>query len=79
MVFTLLAQQLLGGELYRAYDIILNYAIENDKFISFDANYRGVLITDDQDFIIKCSQYIQIADIVKLSEKELCLITGKMI
>lgn len=68
------ATAFLGEELNRAYYTILVYAVANNKFISFDANYRDPLIGDEQDFITKCNQYMQVAEIVKLSEEELYLI-----
>lgn len=52
------ATAFLGEELNRAYDTILVYAVANNKFISFDANYRDPLIVDEQDFITKCNQYM---------------------
>ncbi len=72
------ATAFLGGELGKAYDELINYAIKNNKHIIFDPNYRKDLFDDKKDlFIEKSKKYISKADIVKLSDEEACLISGE--
>lgn len=71
------ATAFLGGSLEHSYNTTLEYAINNDKFISFDPNYREDLFKDNKtDFIKKALQYIKVSNLIKLSEQELYLITG---
>ncbi|UYP01366.1 carbohydrate kinase [Oceanotoga sp. DSM 15011] len=69
----------LGGELEKTYFKLLNFANENNIFISFDPNYRDTLIEDKflNDFIDKCIEFIKLSDFVKLSDDELFLITKR--
>lgn len=72
------ATAFLGDDLNKAYDQILQYAHQEKKFISFDANYRDALFEDNkQMFVEKCLEYIKLASIIKLSEEELQLIAGE--
>ena len=51
---------------------------KNNKIISFDANYRENLFADKKEEFIKCSvDFIKDSFIVKLSEEEALLISGK--
>ncbi|WOO88043.1 carbohydrate kinase [Mollicutes bacterium LVI A0039] len=71
------ATAFLGNHLNEAYDQILEYASNHNKFISFDANYRDALFGSNQEvFIQKCKMYIEKAHLIKLSEEELLLISG---
>lgn len=70
------ATAFLGDELNRSYDKILEFAKDNNKFISFDANYRDALFKNDQKkYVDKCLEYIKYATISKLSEEELALVS----
>ncbi len=70
------ATAFLGDQLNQSYDQILEYAVANHKFISFDANYRDALFDDKQPlFIEKSLEYIAKANLIKLSLEELQLIT----
>lgn len=72
------ATAFMGEELETSYDILLDYAKQNNKLITFDANYRDALFGDNQEkFITKCKQYIASSDIVKLSDEEALLISGE--
>ncbi|ASW43284.1 carbohydrate kinase family protein [Clostridium isatidis] len=67
----------LEGELKNTYYKLLEYAKENNIFISFDPNYRDALITKDklEAFIEDCKNFIKLSDFVKLSDEEIKLIT----
>ncbi len=70
----------MDEELETSYDWLLEYAKTNDKLVTFDVNYRDALFGDNQEkFITKCKEYIASSDIVKLSDEEPLLISGKMI
>lgn len=72
------ATAFLGGELKESYYKLKDYALESNKFISFDANYREALFHDKKEEFIKCSkEFIAISDIVKLSDEEALLISGE--
>ena len=52
--------------------------LKNNKLITFDANYRENLFADKKEEFIKCSvDFIKDSFIVKLSEEEALLISGK--
>lgn len=55
---------------------MVNYAIDNDKIISLDVNWRKFLWKDFDDAINIIKKSVSLAHIVKLSEEELQLITG---
>lgn len=72
------ATAFLGGKLETSYDQLLDDAFKANKLISFDANYRGALFEDNQDYFIKkCKEYISKSNIVKLSEEEAILISAE--
>lgn len=72
------ATAFMGEGLETSYDILLQYAKQKNKLISFDANYRDALFGDNQEkFISKCKEYIASSDIVKLSDEEAMLISGE--
>ena len=67
----------LDGQLKETYYKIKDYALKNNKLISFDANYRDALFGDKQEvFINCCKEFIADSDIVKLSDEEAMLISG---
>ena len=72
------ATAFLEGELKKTYYKLKEYAVENNKLITFDANYRENLFADKKEEFIKCSvDFIKDSFIVKLSEEEALLISGK--
>lgn len=72
------ATAFLGDTLEASYFELLNLAKEQNKLISFDANYRDALFSGKEKiFIKKCKDFISQANIVKLSEEEAHLISGK--
>lgn len=72
------ATAFLGGELEKCYYDALDFAIKNDKFISFDPNFRDALFGDKIDVFVKHSkEFIKHSHIVKVSDEEATLITGK--
>ena len=69
------ATAFLEGELKKTYYKLKEYAVENNKLITFDANYRENLFADKKEEFIKCSvDFIKDSFIVKLSEEEALLI-----
>ncbi|KLE16243.1 carbohydrate kinase [Clostridium sp. C8] len=72
------ATAFLDGELKGTYYKLKEYALKNNKIISFDANYRDNLFNDKKDEFIKCCiDFIKDSYIVKLSDEEALLISGK--
>lgn len=72
------ATAFLDGELKKTYYKLKEYALNNNKLISFDANYRDSLFGNNkEEFITCCIDFIKDSDIVKLSEEEAYLISGK--
>ncbi|WAJ71974.1 carbohydrate kinase family protein [Catenovulum adriaticum] len=70
------ATALLGGKLYDTYLQTAKTAKRKGQLISFDPNYRVDLWPGRLDeFIEKSLEFIQMADIVKVSEEELELLT----
>lgn len=68
----------MGGNLKDTYFKLKEYAKSNNKIISFDANYRESLFGNNKDEFIKCCiDFIKDSNIVKLSEEEAFLISGK--
>lgn len=67
----------LDGELKNTYFKLLDYAVANDIYVSFDPNYRDALITEDKldKFIEDCLSFLRKSDFTKLSDEELFLIT----
>ena len=72
------ATAFLEGDLKKTYYKLKEYAKKNNKIISFDANYRESLFGNNKDEFIKCCiDFIKDSNIVKLSEEEAFLISGK--
>lgn len=72
------ATAFLGGDLKETYYKVKDYAIKNNKTISFDANYRENLFSNRKDEFIKCCKdFIKDSNIVKLSEEEAYLISSE--
>jgi fructokinase len=69
----------LEGELKKAYFKLLEYAKDNNIYVSFDPNYRDALITSDKlELFIKDSiAFLKQSDFTKLSDEELYLLTGE--
>ena len=65
----------LDGELKNTYFKLLEHARENNIFISFDPNYRDMLIQDLNKFVEDCKSFIKYADFIKVSDEEIRLIT----
>lgn len=71
------ATAFLEGELKNTYYKLKDYALKNNKIITFDANYRDALFCEDKDtFVSCCKDFIKDSKIVKLSDEEACLISG---
>ena len=73
------ATAFLDGELKRSYFALLALAKERGMFISFDPNYREALIDTARlpQFIEDCQSFIACADLVKMSDEEALLMSGK--
>lgn len=72
------ATALLGGPSEKTYMKLMKSANENQKFISFDPNYRVDLWKDRlEEFIALSKNCIKYADFVKVSDDEVKIITGK--
>lgn len=70
------ATAFLEGELKDTYYKLKDYAKENNKIITFDANYREALFSDKKEEFVKCCKdFIKDSNIVKLSEEEVMLIS----
>lgn len=72
------ATALLGDKLYQTYQQALRAAIEHEVPVCFDPNYRVDLWPGrEQEFIERSLQFVRHAKLVKVSEEELELLTGK--
>ncbi len=73
------ATALINSELKNSYFDLLEFAVGNKNFISFDPNFRGDLINSDSlhVFISDCKLFISQSDLVKVSEIEAQLISGE--
>jgi len=72
------ATALLGGPLLKSYQRFAQLAKKAGRLISFDPNYRADLWRKDIDtFKGRCEVFFQLADIVKVSEEELLLLTDR--
>lgn len=72
------ATAMLGGSLYEVYKEFINFALKENKFISFDPNYRDALYHDKKEiFVIRCKEIIKNVDLIKVSEEEGEIITGE--
>src|SRR6187200_818586 len=71
------ATAFLSGPLQAAYQGLLQKAIKNNIFISFDPNYRHLLFKDNtQTFIDQSWNFLECCHLFKLSDEEAQLITG---
>lgn len=72
------ATAFLGGELEETYFKTLDFAIANDKIISFDPNYRDALFHDKNErFVSSCQKFIKHSTILKVSGEEAAIITSE--
>lgn len=72
------ATALLGAQLYDVYQAFIKFANQNNKFISFDPNYRDALYHDKKElFVNHCKEVIKHVDLIKVSEEEGQIITGE--
>jgi fructokinase len=70
------ATALLGGELYKTYLAFTDYALKNNKVVSFDPNFREALFGNNPTlFRERCKEIIKVSDVVKVSLEEANLIT----
>ncbi|MGL5979130.1 MAG: carbohydrate kinase family protein [Erysipelotrichaceae bacterium] len=67
----------LDGALKTSYSHVMELAKQQGAWISFDPNYRDALILEEMedDYRSWCKSYIAQADLVKVSEEELNLLT----
>ncbi|ASZ09281.1 carbohydrate kinase [Mesoplasma chauliocola] len=68
----------LPGNLKKSYSELLEIALQNNIKFSFDPNFRDKLwVTDEEilNFKNHCKKYMENADLIKLSEDELLLLT----
>ncbi len=72
------ATAFLPGPLQAAYRSLLARAVQNERFISFDPNYRHLLFRGNtQDFIDQSWNFLQSCHFFKVSDEEALLLTGK--
>lgn len=72
------ATAFLDGNLKETYFYLLDYALKNNKIISFDPNYRDALFGNNVEEFINCSlKFIERAHILKISDEEALLISKK--
>lgn len=72
------ATAFLHGPLQVAYESLLQKALQQNIFISFDPNYRHLLFRNSkQSFIDQSWNFLQSCDFFKVSDEEAMLITGK--
>jgi fructokinase len=70
------ATMFMGGDLEKSCDDLIEYGVKENKIITFDPNYRDALFADNKEYFIKKSiEYASSADLIKVSEEELELIT----
>lgn len=68
----------LEGDLKDTYYKLLDFAVENTKTISFDPNYRDAFWKNSKvDFVKNSLNFVKYADILKISEEELFILSGK--
>ena len=68
----------LPGPLQAAYQGLLQKALQQNIFISFDPNYRQLLFKDDQQsFIDQSWNFLTSCDFFKVSDEEALMITGR--
>ncbi|MBK9256034.1 MAG: carbohydrate kinase [Saprospiraceae bacterium] len=72
------ATAFLPGKLQTTYLELLDKAIENRSFVSFDPNYRHLLYKDDiQDYVRQAIHFIRKCNFFKVSKEEALLLTSK--
>lgn len=72
------ATAMLGGSLYEVYQAFIDYAVSEQKFVSFDPNYRDALYHDKKEvFVARCKEVIKHTDLIKVSQEEGEIITGE--
>ncbi|MDU4937675.1 MAG: carbohydrate kinase [Clostridium sp.] len=73
------ATAFLDSNLKETYFKLLDYAKQNNIYVSFDPNYRENLIRDNdlEQFIDDCKVFLRNSDFVKVSLEELFLITSE--
>lgn len=72
------ATAFLPGPLHRSYLRLLQRAREQEKFISFDPNYRHLLFGDKQEsFVERSWVFMKQCHFFKVSDEEAMLLTGK--
>ena len=72
------ATAFLPGPLQTAYQVLLNKALKQELFISFDPNYRHLLFQNNtQSFIDQSWNFLNSCHFFKVSDEEAMLITGK--
>lgn len=67
---------LTGGESPKATWAVLKYAKQKGKLITFDPNWREMLWDSKQKAVAQMLEGVKFADIIKVSEEELELLTG---
>ncbi|AKU79697.1 carbohydrate kinase family protein [Spiroplasma turonicum] len=68
----------LEGDLKKSYHELFKFALDNEIKFSFDPNFRDKLWTSPSDvetFINYCDEFLKKANLIKLSDEELKLIT----
>ena len=72
------AMSFMDKPLEKTYYQLLDYALKNNKTITFDPNYRDVIFKDNQEYFIKHSKhFVSVSDVVKVSDEEAMLISGE--
>ena len=71
------ATAFLPGPLQHAYKKYLEKALKDQRYISFDPNYRHLLFGNDQESFIRQSwHFLEQCDFFKVSDEEALLLTG---
>jgi fructokinase len=72
------ATAFLPGQLQLAYQSLLQKALHQNIFISFDPNYRHLLFqNNNQSFIDQSWNFLSVCDFFKVSDEEALLLTGR--
>ena len=72
------ATALLDGELRHTYAAVAQQAKKQGRLLSFDPNFRsGLWGGNEAEFVRRCEPFLRSADVIKMSEEELALITGQ--
>ncbi|AUF83717.1 carbohydrate kinase [Mesoplasma syrphidae] len=73
------ATAFLGGSLQQAYNQLVEYAIANKIYFSFDPNFRDKLWNTPKkvaEFVVYCQPLLKNASLIKLSEEELEILSS---